>query len=322
MDVRCSRCGTEYEFDDALISERGTTVKCTNCGFQFKIFPGEGKGGAPERWVVRTASGRELVYTSLRELQRGIADKKVGPNDLLSRGKQAPRPLASIAELEPFFQVSSTRNAAELERAQRTLHGVAPPANSIGGSLVKGSAFAPAPIPPATPAPAPVPPAPSAAAQITKRLTPEPPAAPVPMTKEELDFEPAPTTARLTAPGGLGATRAQLDALSETLPADFLRSPSTTLPGGSPALAPALAPRAPEPALEAPRVPYQTAPATLLVPQTLSERDPDSITVPRAPAPIPLPRPTMVSNFDSTLEVPVAPRGPVSSPRNIPPISV
>src|SRR3954466_13346423 len=132
MDVRCSRCGTEYEFDDALISERGTTVKCTNCGFQFKIFPGEGNGSAPERWVVRTASGRELVYTSLRELQRGIADKKVGPQDLLSRGKQTPRPLASIAELEPFFQVSSSRNAAELERAQRTLHGVAPPANSIG----------------------------------------------------------------------------------------------------------------------------------------------------------------------------------------------
>ena len=109
MDVRCSRCGTEYEFDDALISERGTTVKCTNCGFQFKIFPGAGKGLAPERWVVRTASGRELVYTSLRELQRGIADKKVGANDLLSRGKQTPRPLASIAELEPFFDAIGRR---------------------------------------------------------------------------------------------------------------------------------------------------------------------------------------------------------------------
>src|SRR6201985_2690458 len=122
MDVRCSRCGTEYEFDDALISERGTTVKCTNCGFQFKIFPGAGKGLAPERWVVRTASGRELVYTSLRELQRGIADKKVGPQDLLSRGKQPARPLASIAELEPFFQTAPiVRTPAELERVQRTL---------------------------------------------------------------------------------------------------------------------------------------------------------------------------------------------------------
>src|SRR6188472_2353065 len=69
MDVRCSRCGTEYEFDDALISERGTTVKCTNCSLQFKIFPSAGNAASPERWLVRTASGRELVYTSLRELQ-------------------------------------------------------------------------------------------------------------------------------------------------------------------------------------------------------------------------------------------------------------
>src|SRR3954464_11459054 len=130
MDVRCNRCDTEYEFDDALISERGTTVKCTNCGFQFKIYPGKGTGLAPERWVVRTASGRELVYTSLRELQRGIADKKVVASDLLSRGKQTPRPLGSIAELEPFFQVTNTsqsRKSGSSERVQRPLHGVAPP---------------------------------------------------------------------------------------------------------------------------------------------------------------------------------------------------
>src|ERR1041385_3755441 len=78
MDVRCSRCGTEYDFDDALVSERGTTVKCTNCGHQFKVYPGGG-GGAPERWIVRKASGRELVYTSLRDLQRAIAQRQVGP---------------------------------------------------------------------------------------------------------------------------------------------------------------------------------------------------------------------------------------------------
>src|ERR1700709_2454148 len=132
MDVRCSRCGTEYEFDDALISERGTTVKCTNCGFQFKIFPGAGKGLAPERWVVRTASGRELVYTSLRELQRGIADKKVSANDLLSRGKQTPRPCGRTAEVDLFSRgARPVRKPGELERAQRTLHGVAPPANTL-----------------------------------------------------------------------------------------------------------------------------------------------------------------------------------------------
>lgn len=125
MDVRCGRCGTEYDFDDALVSERGTTVKCTNCGHQFKVYPGGG-GGAPERWIVRKASGRELVYTSLRDLQRAIAQRQVGPTDLLSRGGGHPlRPLSSIAELEPFFQAHGP-SALPAEQAQRTLLGVAP----------------------------------------------------------------------------------------------------------------------------------------------------------------------------------------------------
>jgi predicted Zn finger-like uncharacterized protein len=133
MDVRCNRCGTEYEFDDALISERGTTVKCTNCGLQFKVFPSHHSGG-PERWVVHTEQGRELIFTTLRELQRAIAERKVGPADVLTRGQKPARPLSSIAELEPFFQSSLGKAAAAtaaVERVPRTLHGVAPPANSL-----------------------------------------------------------------------------------------------------------------------------------------------------------------------------------------------
>jgi predicted Zn finger-like uncharacterized protein len=148
MDVRCNRCGTEYEFDDALISERGTTVKCTNCGLQFKVYPSHHSGG-PERWVVRTAEGRELVFTSLRELQRGIADRKVGPGDMLTRGQKPPRPLSSIAELEPFFQSSQGKGsaaAAAAERVPRTLHGVAPPANSIPASQVANTVASPFPF--------------------------------------------------------------------------------------------------------------------------------------------------------------------------------
>jgi predicted Zn finger-like uncharacterized protein len=123
MDVRCSRCGTEYDFDDALVSERGTTVKCTNCGHQFKVYPGGG-GGAPERWIVRKGSGRELVYTSLRDLQRAIAQRQVGPSDLLSRGGGHPlRPLGAIAELEPFFHAQGPVIGSVSDAAQRTLLG-------------------------------------------------------------------------------------------------------------------------------------------------------------------------------------------------------
>jgi predicted Zn finger-like uncharacterized protein len=304
MDVRCSRCGTEYEFDDALISERGTTVKCTNCGFQFKIFPGAGKGLAPERWVVRTASGRELVYTSLRELQRGIADKKVGANDLLSRGKQTPRPLASIAELEPFFQASPVvRKPGELERAQRTLHGVAPPANSL-------SALGPAMASPAMPtrAPEPVAPAPLTATQsVASRPAPAASVAPTPTPVSA--FEPIPNTELIARPAPVPAptpmSAAELSgALSSTLAADFKPLPRITLPSGSGGGQ-----------LSAP------IPDTLVTPQSFADSEPESArsAPPETPRP---PSSSRLADFDSTLEVPTGLRAPVSSPRNLPPIEV
>jgi predicted Zn finger-like uncharacterized protein len=106
MDVQCERCKTEYEFDDALVSARGTTVKCTNCGFQFKIRPPAAAGEA-ERWVVDTTGGQRLVFTSLRDLQKAITHRQVGRGDTLTRGNAPPRPLGSIAELEPFFTEAS-----------------------------------------------------------------------------------------------------------------------------------------------------------------------------------------------------------------------
>lgn len=107
MDVTCERCNTEYEFDDALVSERGTTVKCTSCGHQFRIRRSEG-GGAPERWVVRTVDGRELEFTALRELQAAITHRIVTRDDVLSRDGGRPRRLGSIPELEPFFTTASS----------------------------------------------------------------------------------------------------------------------------------------------------------------------------------------------------------------------
>jgi len=102
MEITCNRCKTEYEFDDALVSERGTTVRCTNCGEQFKVYRTE-RSALPERWVVGRRDGRELVFTNLRDLQRAITNMQVGRHDTLTRGSAPPRPLASIAELEPFF---------------------------------------------------------------------------------------------------------------------------------------------------------------------------------------------------------------------------
>ena len=102
MDVTCSHCNTEYEFDDALVSDAGTSVRCTQCGHRFKVRRREGSA-APEVWIVRTVEGHTLEFRALRELKVAIGNKKVGRDDVLSRGSGRPRRLASIAELEPFF---------------------------------------------------------------------------------------------------------------------------------------------------------------------------------------------------------------------------
>lgn len=102
MHVQCESCGTEYEFDDALVSGRGTTVKCSTCGFQFKVRRA-GATGASDRWTVTSADGSVFVYDSLRELQRAIMTAEVVASDLLERGGVAPRPIGQIAELIPFF---------------------------------------------------------------------------------------------------------------------------------------------------------------------------------------------------------------------------
>jgi predicted Zn finger-like uncharacterized protein len=126
MDVTCERCSTAYEFDDALVSERGTTVKCTNCGHQFKVKRPQA-AGAPERWLVRTIDGRELEFKALRELQTAIAQTQISREDVLLRGGSRPRRLGSIAELEPFFigagphpTHATTMGLGEPARRQRT----------------------------------------------------------------------------------------------------------------------------------------------------------------------------------------------------------
>jgi predicted Zn finger-like uncharacterized protein len=104
MDVQCERCKTEYEFDDALVSGRGTTVRCTNCGHQFKVRRADRGDSEEDLWIVTRADGRQVSFATLRELQRAILAKQVSRGDTLQRRGSPPRQLGSIAELEPFFQ--------------------------------------------------------------------------------------------------------------------------------------------------------------------------------------------------------------------------
>lgn len=132
MYVQCERCKTEYDFDDALVSERGTTVKCTQCGHQFKVRRNAAPDGASDRWVVTTVSGRELVFTSLRELQKAILGKQVARSDSLQRGSGPPRLLGAIAELEPFFDKrASVPPANEAEPKTNRRPSSRPPAAAL-----------------------------------------------------------------------------------------------------------------------------------------------------------------------------------------------
>lgn len=131
MDVVCGRCRAEYEFDDALISERGTTVRCTNCGLQFKVFPPMGQH-APELWRLFEPGNLErpcAEYASLGRLQKAIARGEVSPKHMLARGSEAPRPLMDIAELEPLLKQPQSEPPPE-RRMPQSMQPAAPTTNA------------------------------------------------------------------------------------------------------------------------------------------------------------------------------------------------
>lgn len=109
MDVTCERCGTEYDFDETLVSERGTTVKCTNCGHLFKVWKHgvEASAEATARpWVVKRAGGATETVPTLRDLQRKITEGALHPDDEISRSGEGWKKLGNIAELDTFFAAS------------------------------------------------------------------------------------------------------------------------------------------------------------------------------------------------------------------------
>lgn len=141
MNVVCGQCGTGYEFDDALVSERGTTVRCMHCGNQFRVHPERAKPGGPERWIVRKASGEEYIFRSLSELQRAIAQRRVVISDSLSRDGVRFRPMRELSELESFFQPAAPGAPSSGTPRQPAAPRTSTPSGSPPGALARpGSA--------------------------------------------------------------------------------------------------------------------------------------------------------------------------------------
>ncbi|MSP26375.1 MAG: hypothetical protein EXR75_14720 [Myxococcales bacterium] len=112
MDVICDRCRTRYDFDEALVPTRGTTVKCTQCAHQFRVFRPEGAAKLMG-WAVRRADGSELRFAAMRELQAAITDRTIGQADLLIPGDGGPvRALGKIDELASLFPRDSESDDA------------------------------------------------------------------------------------------------------------------------------------------------------------------------------------------------------------------
>lgn len=111
MDVICERCGTEYEFDETLLSGRGTSVKCTNCGHVFKVYPRAlaEADRATSSWRLRLKDGSVDTIDSLRELQRRIGSGELTPDNEISRGENGWKTLGAIPELETFFQAAGVQ---------------------------------------------------------------------------------------------------------------------------------------------------------------------------------------------------------------------
>lgn len=151
MDVRCPRCQSEYELDEARVTDDGVTVKCSECQHVFRVkkkslvmtLPvredlATASGIAPlpptaahREWKVRQPNGNIYLCRELTTLQKWIIEAKVGPDDEISLTGETWKRLGNIPELASFFQIvedAKKGRAYEAIRASRTdLPAVLPP---------------------------------------------------------------------------------------------------------------------------------------------------------------------------------------------------
>lgn len=134
MDVRCDRCETEYELDDAIVTEAGASVQCTTCGHTFTVTRGAAAaaGKAPARpspaesgpevpeWTLTTDDGKVHRLRDLNTLQKWIVERKVTRTERISRAGGPPLTLGDVIELAPFFAVVDEADRARVARHTST----------------------------------------------------------------------------------------------------------------------------------------------------------------------------------------------------------
>jgi len=140
MDVRCEKCLTVYEFDDAQVGPQGVTVKCTQCGNLFKVkrkeeqelpaIPSQPPPRAaapapppraaapapapppveqPSAFLVRLAlSGEVFQVYDPSMLKDWILERKITREDQISKDGASWKPLGGVVELQLLFRQAET----------------------------------------------------------------------------------------------------------------------------------------------------------------------------------------------------------------------
>ncbi len=176
MKVTCEKCGTEYNFDDAKVTEEGVKVKCTRCEHVFRVRkraftitePASGVGGDPgkeesspgislpgtepsaRRWTIRKYDGSQVEFNEMTTLQRWIVERKVSREDEISHNGVKWKRLGTIPELGAFFDVvggptaededktSPAMAAVRLDAAERADRGAQPAPKKSRGAAIAG----------------------------------------------------------------------------------------------------------------------------------------------------------------------------------------
>jgi predicted Zn finger-like uncharacterized protein len=102
MDVKCEQCSAEYDFDESLLGDKGTTVKCSTCGHVFRVMPRR-DGARPGLLLRYVRTGQTEQLGSLRDLQSLIHAGVVSADDQLGRHGFPWRRLGDVPELRNFF---------------------------------------------------------------------------------------------------------------------------------------------------------------------------------------------------------------------------
>ena len=229
MDVRCDRCETEYELDDAIVTDAGASVQCTTCGHTFIVTrrPSSplhqmgltppsgtkdlGDPAVPE-WTFSTDDGKVHRFRDLTTLQKWIVERKVGRTERISRSGGPWLSLGDVAELTPFFNVV---DEADRARASAGISGGMPTPPTFPSAA--GWASVPAPRTPSGPvrflggSPPPVPaearrPISEDGPTVPNRMLPGSEALPLPLPLPPPQPVGAPDVPRIPLPGVRGSS--------------------------------------------------------------------------------------------------------------------